>query len=184
VFRKAAAAAPSIIFFDEFDSMAKRDTGHDSLSPVTALLTEMDGFEKKTGVMVLAATNQPWTVDDALLRPGRFDYKFYVGLPNTDAREQILEIKTQGRPLNADVDLQDLARRTEGWSGAEVTEMCELAIRKALEHLVSSATAEENVEILPEYFEAAFSSINPGISEEMLQKFEEWSLTHSVQRSD
>lgn len=184
VFRKAVAAAPSVIFFDEFDSMAKRETGHDSLSPVTALLTEMDGFEKIKGVTVLAATNQPWSIDDALLRPGRFDKIFYVGPPNVEAREQILKIKTRERPLDASVDLQTWARRTDGWSGAEVTELCEVGVRKALEYFESRATSLELVKILPEHFEAAFTEINPGISEEMLRKFEEWSLSRSVKRAD
>jgi len=127
IFRKARAASPSVIFFDEFDAMARRDTGHDSLSPVTALLTEMDGVEAVSGVFVLAATNRPQVIDKALIRPGRIDKIMYVGPPTTDARHEILKINMRKRPMDKSVDLKELANRTEGYSGADVAELCRSA---------------------------------------------------------
>jgi AAA family ATPase len=179
VFRKAKLAAPAVIFFDEFDAIAKRDTGHDSLSPVTALLTEMDGFEALEGVLVLAATNRPWAIDEALLRPGRFDTKCYVGLPNLEAREQILRIKLHGQRLAHDINLLDFAIRSEGWSGAEVTDLCEKGIREALAPVFLGKMDEEDVEISKDHLEKALSQIIPGTSETTLRKLEEWRLAHS-----
>jgi SpoVK/Ycf46/Vps4 family AAA+-type ATPase len=180
VFRKAKLAAPAIIFFDEFDAIAKRDTGHESLSPVTALLTEMDGFEALEGVLVLAATNRPWVIDEALLRPGRFDLKHYVGLPDHKAREQILRIKLRNLRMADDIDLPDLARRSEGWSGAEMTDLCEKAIKDAIAPVFKGEIEEVHVEISQRHLDKAFSQIIPGTSETMLRQFEEWKLAHSA----
>jgi AAA family ATPase len=180
VFRKAKLAAPAIVFFDEFDAIAKRDTGHDSLSPVTALLTEMDGFEALESVLVLAATNRPWTIDEALLRPGRFDLKYYVGLPNQDAREQILRIKLRNQNLADDIDLPDLARRSEGWSGAEVTDLCDKAVMDAFDPVFKGEIEEADVKVSKSDLERAFSDIIPGTSETMLRRLEEWKLGHSA----
>lgn len=173
VFHKARNASPSVIFFDEFDSMSRRDTGHDSLSPVTALLTEMDGIEGRSGVVVLAATNRPQVIDKALLRPGRFDKVMFVGPPNLEAREQILSIYTRERPMSGDVNLKQWAQRTEGWSGAEVNQLCNLAATHAMEGYVDD---EKNDSISQTHFEAAFNEITPGISQSLLKELREWSV--------
>ena len=173
IFRKARAAAPSVIFFDEFDAMARRDTGHESLTPVTALLTEMDGIEGLSGVFVLAATNRPQVVDKALLRPGRFGKLMYVGPPNVQAREQILHINSKDRPIHESVDLEELARATEKWSGAEVAELCHIAALHAAEDFVDDRSKDV---ITKQHFDAAFKEIKPGISDDMIQELENWTV--------
>jgi AAA family ATPase len=174
IFRKARAAAPSIIFFDEFDSMAKRDTGHDSLSPVTALLVEMDGVEELSGVIVLAATNRPQVVDKALLRPGRFGQVIYVGPPDLQVRREILDINMRGRPLSNLVDTGELALRTEKWSGAEIAELCNVAAKHAKNEHLEDSTRDK---MMPHHFDAALKEITPRISDQMLQDFENWTVS-------
>jgi AAA family ATPase len=173
IFQKARAAAPSVIFFDEFDSMAKRDTGHDSLSPVTALLVEMDGVEELTGVIVLAATNRPQVVDRALLRPGRFGKVIYVGPPDEGVRKQIVEINMRDRPLSPLVNASALAERTEKWSGAEIAELCNIAARSASAEHRQDPTC---VQIMPRHFDAAFKEITPHISDRMLEELKGWAV--------
>jgi AAA family ATPase len=174
VFRKARAATPSIIFFDEFDAMAKRNTGHDSLSPVTALLCEMDGAEELTGVIVLAATNRPQVVDTALLRPGRFGKIIFVGPPDLQVRKQILDMNMKDRPLSELVDTLMLAKRTEQWSGAEIVELCNIAANNAEKQYHEDSTRDK---IMPHHFEAAFTEITPGISDQMLRELKSWSVS-------
>ncbi|KAI9903929.1 hypothetical protein N3K66_000458 [Trichothecium roseum] len=131
LFERARQASPSIIFFDEIDSIggqrsgdagggssSSRSTG--AVNTVTALLTEMDGFETLTGVLVLAATNRPEQIDPALLRPGRFDQVVYVGPPDLAAREAIFGVHLRGLSLADDVDVRRLAELADGHSGAEI----------------------------------------------------------------
>jgi AAA family ATPase len=132
LFEQARDASPSIIFFDEIDCFGgQRSTGvskgSGSVNMLTALLTEMDGFESMRGVLVLAATNRPDALDPALLRPGRFDRRVYVGLPKEAAREAIFKIKLKGVPLADDVDCANLAKMSEGFSGAEIMGICQEA---------------------------------------------------------
>lgn len=126
IFKRAAEASPSIIFFDEIDSLAaSRSTGSGGggVQAVTTLLTEMAGFEERGNVFVLAATNRPDALDPALLRPGRFDELIYVPLPDLKAREAII-VRMAKKLLFKDVDVEELARMTEGYSGAEVSNIC------------------------------------------------------------
>lgn len=140
VFRKARAAAPSIIFFDEIDSIgSERDSaGTKGLNVLTTLLNEMDGIESLKGVLVLAATNKPEILDPALLRPGRFDSLIYISPPNENARKEILRIRTRSVPLADDVDLDHLAKETAGYSGAEVVEICLEAARATMRRRVKA----------------------------------------------
>ncbi|KAI0154960.1 AAA-domain-containing protein [Xylariaceae sp. FL1272] len=123
IFKRAAEAAPSIIFFDEIDSLAgSRSTGQaggGGVQAVTTLLTEMDGFEERGEVFVLAATNRPDCVDPALMRPGRFDETIYVPLPDVKAREAIITRMTKKLKIY-DVDVEVLGQMTDGYSGAEI----------------------------------------------------------------
>jgi transitional endoplasmic reticulum ATPase len=125
VFRKARAAAPCVVFFDEMDAIAPRRTSGETDSQVTErvvsqILTEMDGLEELTGVVVLGATNRIDIIDEALLRPGRFDRILQVPTPDKDARIEILKIHTKKKPLAKDVDIVKLAERTEGSTGADL----------------------------------------------------------------
>ncbi|MEM2820590.1 MAG: CDC48 family AAA ATPase, partial [Candidatus Bathyarchaeia archaeon] len=156
VFRKAKQAAPSIIFFDEIDAIAPIRGGGYGDSGVTErvisqLLTEMDGIEELRGVVVIAATNRPDIVDPALLRPGRFDKLLYVPLPDLEARKEILKIHLRKKPLAEDIDIDELAKRTEGYTGADLSAICNTAVMLAIrEHIMNSKGPEEAKENLKE----------------------------------
>ena len=133
VFRRARAAQPCIVFFDEFDAIGKsRQSASDSgLNVVTTLLNEMDGIEALKGVFVLAATNRRDILDPALIRAGRFDAHIGIGLPDRDTRSSIFGIHTRARPLADDVNFASLAAQTEGCSGADIRELCSAAVQAA-----------------------------------------------------
>lgn len=124
LFDKAKKAAPALIFIDEIDAVArKRGTKIQSGATeqtLNQILVEMDGFEKNTNVIVLAATNRPDVLDPAILRPGRFDRQVRIELPDVEGRKKILEIHGQNKPFAADVDLYRIAKRTVGFTGADL----------------------------------------------------------------
>ena len=122
VFEEASRAAPAIIFIDEIDSIAPKRTqvpGEAEKRLVAQLLTLMDGLEKRANLVVIAATNRPDAIDEALRRPGRFDREIVIGVPDQRGRREILAIHTRGMPLEAEVDLDELARVTHGFVGAQ-----------------------------------------------------------------
>ena len=182
VFRKAKQAAPSIIFFDEIDAIAPIRGGGYGDSGVTErvisqLLTEMDGIEELRGVVVIAATNRPDIVDPALLRPGRFDKLLYVPLPDLEARKEILKIHLRKKPLAEDIDIDELAKRTEGYTGADLSAICNTAVMLAIrEHIMNSKGPEEAKENLKElkvykrHFEEALKKVKP-ISQRELEMY-------------
>ncbi|OIO22518.1 AAA family ATPase [Candidatus Micrarchaeota archaeon CG1_02_51_15] len=141
VFRKARLVAPSIIFFDEIDAMAPARGGelgsHVLEGVVNTLLAEMDGLQTLKEVVVIAATNRVELVDPALLRPGRFDKLLEVPAPDAESRDAIFKVHTKKMPLASDVNLKDLVRRTEGYSGADIEGLCReaamLSLRENLE---------------------------------------------------
>src|SRR5699024_3625391 len=123
VFNEAQQNAPSIIFIDELDSIApKREetSGEVERRVVAQLLTLMDGLEARQNVVVIAATNRLDAIDEALRRPGRFDREIVVGVPDVGGRRETLEIHVRGMPLTEDVDLDELARITYGFVGADL----------------------------------------------------------------
>ena len=129
LFATAKKAAPSIIFIDELDAVGRhRGTGigggHDEREQtLNQILTEMDGFERDTNVIVCAATNRPDVLDPALLRPGRFDRRVVIDLPDVNSREQILEIHGEGKPLAQNANIREIAERTPGFSGADLANL-------------------------------------------------------------
>ncbi len=141
VFKKAKQASPCIVFFDEIDALAPRRgataDSHVTERVVSQLLAEMDGIEELKGVVVLAATNRWDIVDPALLRPGRFEVLVELPMPDREARLAIFRVHTRGKPLAPDVNLGELAERTEGMMGADIEGLCRqaamLAIREFLE---------------------------------------------------
>jgi transitional endoplasmic reticulum ATPase len=142
VFRRAKQAAPCIVFFDEIDGLAPRRSGlsadgHAGDRLLTQLLTEMDGIEGRAGVIVLAATNRSELIDPALLRPGRFDLVVELRYPNQEERATIFAVHTRGRPLASDVSLEELARLTEGRSGADIESICHRASMLALREWIA-----------------------------------------------
>jgi cell division protease FtsH len=127
LFEKAKRAAPSIIFIDEIDAVArKRGTTVQSSTTeqtLNQILVEMDGFEKNTNVIVVAATNRPDVLDPAILRPGRFDRRVVLDLPDIEGRKQILAIHAKNKPIAKNVDMEKVAKRTVGFSGADIENM-------------------------------------------------------------
>ena len=143
VFRKARAAAPCVIFFDEVDAIAPRRKSGENDSQVTErvvsqLLTEMDGLEELKGVVVLGATNRPDIIDEALLRPGRFDKLLRIPPPDKEGRIEILKIHTKKKPLAKDVDITKLAEMTEGYTGAELAAAANAASMTAIKQYVKA----------------------------------------------
>ncbi len=150
-FRKARQASPCVIFMDEIDSIApERGTGGDSNVTervISQMLTEMDGLEGLNNVVVIAATNRPDIMDPALLRPGRFDKSIYIGPPDKESRKSIFGIHTGKRPMGEDVDLDDLAERTEGCTGADIAAICNEAVMNAVRRLVAGGKMPTEEEI-------------------------------------
>lgn len=140
LFEQAKKSAPCIVFIDEIDAVGRHrgaglGGGHDEREQtLNQLLVEMDGFGVNEGVIILAATNRPDILDPALLRPGRFDRRVFVGLPDIKGREQILKVHSKGKPLGSDVKLDELAKSTPGFTGADLenllNEAALLAARK------------------------------------------------------
>lgn len=130
LFKRAKDNAPSIVFIDEIDAVGRQrgaglGGGHDEREQtLNQMLAEMDGFDQHESVIVMAATNRPDVLDPALLRPGRFDRQVTVGLPDRKGREEILKIHTRGKPLDNTVNLSDLAKSTIGFSGADLSNLC------------------------------------------------------------
>lgn len=192
VFRKARAASPCIVFFDEIDSIARRSSssssGSSDLNVLTTLLNEMDGFEELRGVFVVAATNKPWSIDAALLRPGRFDNVVYVGPPDLETREAIFT-EVLGRTPRASKDIissttqcREFAERTSGFSGADVVAMCQRAGEMAFERAETrnfdemDSECEIGVEDVVRAIGGATSSISTG----MVREYEEWQVERAT----
>ncbi|TPX31132.1 hypothetical protein SmJEL517_g05473 [Synchytrium microbalum] len=161
-FRRARAAAPSIVFFDEIDAMgSKRGSSTDGSSSdrvLAQLLAEIDGVESMNGVTVLAATNRPDILDSALLRPGRIDRILYVAPPDYASRYEILQVRTRTMSLSDDVDLAQIAELTHRFSGAEVVAVCQEAAVSALDENIDASedqwrTVEQYAEHNIQFFE-------------------------------
>jgi len=179
VFRKARQAAPCIIFFDEIDAIAPRRGGdfgdtHVTERLISQLLTELDGLEILTNVIVIGATNRPDIIDPALLRPGRFDRLLYVPPPDRDSRIQIIKIHTRKKPLADDVNVEQLADHTEGYTGADIASLSSAAVMLALREYISKykdqKEADNRVQELKIYmghFEEAMKKIKPLSTQEL-----------------
>lgn len=156
LFKQAGEKAPCIIFIDEIDAIGKRrDTGlggnDEREQTLNQLLTEMDGFEGNTGVVILAATNRPESLDPALLRPGRFDRRVPVELPDLKGREEILKVHAKKVKVNSDVDFSVIARMASGASGAELANIVNEAALRAVRDgrkVVTQADLEESIEVV------------------------------------
>jgi transitional endoplasmic reticulum ATPase len=160
VFRKARQTAPTVIFFDEIDSIASTRGGSSTDSGVTQrvvnqLLTEIDGLEELQDVAVIAATNRVDILDPALTRPGRFDRHVKVDDPDEDARLAIFKVHTANMPLADDVDLQVLAKRTDGFVGADIEAVCREAVMLTLRESLES----EKVDM--KHFKEAMKKVKP-----------------------
>jgi transitional endoplasmic reticulum ATPase len=173
VFRKARQAAPCIVFFDEIDAIAPTRGGMGGDSHVTErvisqLLTELDGLEVLSNVIIIAATNRPDIIDAALLRPGRFDRLLYVPPPEKESRIKIFKIHTSKKPLADDVEIETLAAQTEGYTGADIAALASAAVMLALrEHIEKykdpkkAESAKTELKIHMKHFEEAMKKIRP-----------------------
>ncbi|MFC7215750.1 CDC48 family AAA ATPase [Saliphagus sp. GCM10025334] len=170
-FRKARQVSPTVIFFDELDSLAPGRGGevgsNVSERVVNQLLTELDGLEEMEDVMVIGATNRPDMIDPALLRSGRFDRLVMLGEPNTEGRERILEIHTDDTPLAADVSLREIAEITEGYVGSDLESIGREAAIEALREDDDADLVEMR------HFRQAMENVRPTITEDILEYYDQ-----------
>src|SRR4030095_6768654 len=176
LFDAAAAEPRAIILIDEIESTrpARRDEGSSVMQRVVPqILQGMEGFDEKSAspILFMGATNVPWQLDPAVLRPGRFDEKVYIPLPDLPARRKMLDIYLSKRPLADDIDLHDLARRLDGYSGADIKYLCD---RAAVIPFLQSVASGEAGEITPAVLADALADTRPSVSADQLRRFDEW----------
>ncbi|NQZ85070.1 MAG: CDC48 family AAA ATPase [Nanoarchaeales archaeon] len=168
IFLKARKSSPSILFFDEFDSIGGLRDGNTAMNFVNQILTEMDGLEDLVNVKVLAATNRPGLIDPALLRPGRFDKLVLVDIPNLEAREKILEVHLKNTPVsNLKKIVSSLAGQTEGYVGADLQAVVREAGLIALRRDINSKNIDDKD------FENALDIVKPSVTEDVSKKYKE-----------
>ncbi|MBI2547661.1 MAG: CDC48 family AAA ATPase [Candidatus Aenigmarchaeota archaeon] len=171
VFRRARQVAPAIVFLDEIDAIAPKRgmfTGSATTETVVSqLLTEMSGLEELKGVVVMAATNRPDIVDSALLRPGRFDRMVLIPAPDAKSRLEIFKVHTSKMPLK-DVDLKELAKKTEGFSGADIEALCREAAMEALRQ------DRKTKEIKMKHFDTVLTRMSPSITKDVINYYEKF----------
>eukprot|EP00002_Diphylleia_rotans_P013634 TRINITY_DN2658_c0_g5_i1.p1 TRINITY_DN2658_c0_g5~~TRINITY_DN2658_c0_g5_i1.p1 ORF type:complete len:808 (-),score=225.35 TRINITY_DN2658_c0_g5_i1:290-2713(-) len=204
LFDKARAAAPCVLFFDELDSIAKArgsgsgDAGGAGDRVINQILTEMDGVSARKNVFIIGATNRPDIIDPAVLRPGRLDQLIYIPLPDLKSRVAILKSNLRKSPIAGDVDLDFLARNTEGFSGADLTEICQrackLAIRESIERDIEvekrreagDGSIPEDYDPVPEikrtHFEEAMRFARKSVSPNDIKKYEMFARTLQTAR--
>ncbi|QAY77022.1 CDC48 family AAA ATPase [Sphingosinicella sp. BN140058] len=180
VFEEAAKASPAIIFIDEIDSIAPKRgqvQGETEKRLVAQLLTLLDGLEPRQNLVVIAATNRPEAIDEALRRPGRFDREIVIGVPDERGRREILAIHTRGMPLDGGVNLPELARRTYGFVGADLAALTREAAIEAVRRIMPKINLEEGTipaEVLDTLsvqgadFEEALKRVQPSAMREVM----------------
>ncbi|MDN5358810.1 MAG: transitional endoplasmic reticulum ATPase [Candidatus Diapherotrites archaeon] len=175
IFRRAKLVAPSIVFFDEIDAIAPvrgSDTNRVTERIVAQLLSEMDGVAEMKDVVVIATTNRPDLVDPALLRPGRLEKLIFVPPPDEEGRYEIFKVHTRGMKLADDVDLRELAKRTEGYTGADIAAVCREAGMAAIREAVRKG--KEHIDgVSMRHFEEALKKIHPSLTPEQIKEYEE-----------
>ena len=171
VFEKARQASPTIIFFDEIDSLAPKrgGSGDNNVTErvVNQLLTEIDGLQELTDIVIIGATNRPDILDPALMRPGRFDRIVMVPTPDKKGREKIFEIHLRGVKLSDDVDIKQIVSKTEGYVGADI----ESLIREAAIHAIRDNPDADSVEM--KYFEQALEKVKPSVTKEIADAYKD-----------
>jgi len=200
IFDKARQSAPCVLFFDELDSIATQrgssvgDAGGAADRVLNQLLTEMDGMTAKKTVFIIGATNRPDIIDPALLRPGRLDQLIYIPLPDETSRLQIFKSCLRKSPVSKDVDLSALARYTQGFSGADITEICQrsckYAIRENIEkdiererkrkenpEAMDEDDSEEISEIKAAHFEESMKYARRSVSDADIRKYQAFAQT-------
>jgi transitional endoplasmic reticulum ATPase len=176
LFAAAKAEEKSVIFIDEIEALIPRRRSSESSvmqRVVPQILQELEGFDRKAGraLLFLGATNEPWSLDPAVLRPGRFDAKIYIPLPDAAARFRLFEMYLDQRPLDDDVNLAELVEKSAGYSGADIKAVCaKAATRPFLESVAGAPPRKINREDLL----AALEAIPPSVGPRDHEKFEQW----------
>ena len=185
IFRKARQAAPTVVFIDEIDAIAPvrgSDVNRVTDRLINQLLTEMDGIEENSGVVVVAATNRPDILDPALLRPGRFDRLILVPAPDEKARLEILKVHTRRVPLAKNVSLEELAKKTKGYTGADIEALVREAAMTAMRRGIKGGLIKagmkieelrDKIEVTKEDFEVALKKVGPSVDEDIIKYYEE-----------
>eukprot|EP00800_Vazella_pourtalesii_P018269 TRINITY_DN57_c0_g1_i1.p1 TRINITY_DN57_c0_g1~~TRINITY_DN57_c0_g1_i1.p1 ORF type:complete len:811 (-),score=69.14 TRINITY_DN57_c0_g1_i1:191-2623(-) len=199
VFDKARSAAPCVLFFDELDSIAKSrggnvgDGGGAADRVINQILTEMDGMNSKKNVFIIGATNRPDIVDPAILRPGRLDQLIYIPLPDEGARVNVLRANLRKTPTSVDVDLLYIGKVTPGFSGADLTEICQRACKLAIRESIAKEIERERrladnpdvdmdfedpvPELRKDHFEEAMKFARRSVSDTDIRKYEMFAQT-------
>lgn len=187
IFDKARGAAPCVLFFDELDSIAKArggNTGDSGASDrvINQLLTEMDGMTSAKTVFIIGATNRPDIIDPALMRPGRLDQLIYIPLPDLEARVGVLQASLRKSPVAPDVNLRDIAEATQGFSGADLSAICQRAVKLAIRECIKKEidSRELGVEVTEDlcpyierrHFEEAMQTARRSVSDQDVRKYE------------
>ncbi len=181
LFDAAAGEKRSIIFIDEIEALvpARKDEGSSVMQRVVPqILQGMEGFDKKkiNPILFMGATNVPWQLDPAVLRPGRFDDKVYIPLPDLPARRKLLELYLSHRPLSSGVNLDQAAEKMDGFSGADIKYICDRSA--TIPFLQSVATGQEG-DITREILDAAIHDAPKSVNREMLKRFEDWAASNA-----
>lgn len=181
LFDAAAAEPRSIIFIDEIEALvpARRDEGSSVMQRVVPqILQGVEGFDKKAGrpILLMGATNVPWQLDPAILRPGRFDEKVYIPLPDPAARRKMIELYLGKRPVAPDLDFESLSERLNGYSGADIKYICDRAA--TIPFLESVATGNEQP-ITQQILDQVLKETPPSVTNEMLGRYEDWGRTEA-----
>lgn len=176
LFDAAAGEPRSIIFIDEIEALvpARRDEGSSVMQRVVPqILQGVEGFDKKAGrpILLMGATNVPWQLDPAMLRPGRFDEKVYIPLPDLPARRQMLNQYLAKRPVAPDVNLDQLATRLEGFSGADIKYICD---RAAVIPFLQSVASGQDGQITTPVIDDVLHDAAPSVTQEILKRFRDW----------
>jgi transitional endoplasmic reticulum ATPase len=181
LFDAAAGEKRAIIFIDEIEALipARRDDGSSVMQRVVPqILQGMEGFDKQSdrAVLFMGATNVPWQLDPAVLRPGRFDDKVYIPLPDLPARRKLLEIYLSKRPLAAEINMDALAQRLEGYSGADIKYICD---RSATIPFLQSVATGQDGEITQRILDDVVTTAPRSVTPDMIRRFDQWALTAS-----
>jgi transitional endoplasmic reticulum ATPase len=178
LFDAAKAEPKAIIFMDEVEALVPKRRSSDSTvmqRVVPQVLQEIEGFDRKAdrALLFLGATNEPWSLDPAMLRPGRLDAKIYVPLPDAEARLKLFEIYLGKRPLAEDVDFLQLVEKTNGYSGADIKAICERSATRPFLESVGGATPRN---IMLADVLAVLADTPPSVNAKDLAKFEQWAV--------
>lgn len=202
IFRKARQASPSIIFFDEIDALVPKrgsysDATHVTESVVSQILTEMDGMEELKNVTIIAATNRPDMLDDALLRPGRLERHIYVPPPDVEGRKKIFEVylKDVDTMMTSDISIEELVNRTDGFVGADIESLVREAKLAAMREFItlmedkSSREMEEavvNVRITKRHFDEAYKRVRGSLNVQDREKYEHqaWAIQYNEDQKE